>query len=97
MKMKRSISTSESSDSAQVGSVRCGLAKRLFDAQRSLSKLPPRHKKKRQVKQPKSQSKCGLKQGKLSGYFVPELGPAKPTDKSSSDYEADRSSCTDSS
>ena len=91
-RIKRSISSSESSDSAKVESVRCGLAKKLFDAQKSLAKLPAKTRKKRQVK-PQSSKSSGLKQRKLSGFFKAELGPAKPLMYGSSEYEADGSSC----
>ena len=72
----------------------CGLAKRLFDAQKTLAKLPPKQQKKRRsFKKPCDSNSDRFKQAKLSKFFVPELDPAQTSNLGSSDYEADQSSC----
>ena len=75
-------------------SVRCGLAKRLFDAQKTLAKLTPKQQRKRRLaKKPCDSNSDRFKQAKLIKFFVSELDPTQTSNQGSSDYEADQSSC----
>ena len=57
-------------------SVRCGLAKRLFDAQKTLAKLTPKQQRKRRLaKKPCDSNSDRFKQAKLIKFFVSELDP----------------------
>ena len=71
----------------------CGVAQKLFDAQRNLARVPSKPKKKRMVKTKSTPKSDGLRQKKLSVFFKAELGLAQPSKSSSSEYEADRSGC----